>query len=752
MGTVLSQSPVQQKQHPTNILTTPNKKSVKFKKVNEKMKSSHYSFPDGFLVRMKSNLNINHSTKVNQSNDLYTSIGSTSSTTTTTTSGVVSTTSASSIINTNPSNLIQSSQSENYITKKNKITSLTRKFKQNFLHKNEIKTTTTKKNNSINSSSCTPSSFLSSSSSSTTSSFKSTIKCKHEVNNADSCIYCYENAKKQQQQQTNSNGLSSLFLNKLNLIKKKQRLREKSPSVSTIATSSASANIKTRSKINRVNAKSMFIESYNSNNEEASFKMKLNNATNTLIKSSLSVFNLKSSTNSSLSAQSSISSSSSSSASSSDSSASSFKKVMTPSSETVIYENQQKQQIDEIEEHEIIDENRNSKYGIITENEDDDDDDNAFINKYKKKKQQEEVESQQQQQDHKMNNIALLQRNFSYLTINSLCKCKECTAKQQLQKQQQQQQLEQRLQYQQVQLEIKNNQQSNQYVTTSSLTSKQHSKVVIQASTNDLLRCLAHFVAKRCFYIKDLNASDCIQWIKNADRQLLLQGWQEIGFINPANIVFVYLLIRDTLNLNQNSIQTVNEFKCNLLSCLYLAFSYMGNEISYPLKPFIVEENRDVFWQRIIKLISQMSKSMLRVNQDTKYFTEIFNELKTFGGNFTDCSMKDSGSLFKKFQQNISLQFQQQQERLNSPISTSLSTLNRQQQQLKQQQQKEQQKNRRLSYANKNSVLSPQQFLQQQQQQLKNQQLANRHFRNLMTQSCNSADIFVNHSVNKFHV
>jgi cyclin-dependent kinase 5 activator 1 len=75
-----------------------------------------------------------------------------------------------------------------------------------------------------------------------------------------------------------------------------------------------------------------------------------------------------------------------------------------------------------------------------------------------------------------------------------------------------------------------------------------------------------------------------------------LQGWQDIAFINPANLVFVYMLIRDAIgdeNANENEeapLKSLEELQQLVLTCLYIAYSYMGNEISYPLKPFILEQ------------------------------------------------------------------------------------------------------------------------------------------------------------------
>ena len=90
----------------------------------------------------------------------------------------------------------------------------------------------------------------------------------------------------------------------------------------------------------------------------------------------------------------------------------------------------------------------------------------------------------------------------------------------------------------------------------------------------------------------------------------------------------MYLLVRETLKPDE--IKCVYDLQCNIMACLYLAFSYMGNEISYPLKPFLIEENRDIFWQRTVTLMNKLSAHMLRINRDPRYFTELFYELKSF--------------------------------------------------------------------------------------------------------------------------
>jgi cyclin-dependent kinase 5 activator 1 len=153
-------------------------------------------------------------------------------------------------------------------------------------------------------------------------------------------------------------------------------------------------------------------------------------------------------------------------------------------------------------------------------------------------------------------------------------------------------------------------------------------KTVIQASTSELLKCLGNYLYKKCYKLRDFQPGDCIMWLRTVDRSLLLQGWQDIAFINPANVVFVYLLVRDSVDEN---ITQETELQAIVLTCLYLSYSYMGNEISYPLKPFLVEIDKDRFWDRCVNMINKLSGPMLRINSEPSFFTEVFTELKGVG-------------------------------------------------------------------------------------------------------------------------
>ena len=149
--------------------------------------------------------------------------------------------------------------------------------------------------------------------------------------------------------------------------------------------------------------------------------------------------------------------------------------------------------------------------------------------------------------------------------------------------------------------------------------------VTITASTSELLSCLGSFLTMKCTRLRNFHSSDAILWLKTVDRALLLQGWQDIAFISPANVVFVFLLVRDVVH---EQITSENELQAVVLTCLYLSYSYMGNEISYPLKPFLVEDNKEKFWNRCVRIINACSSQMLKINREPAYFTKVFTELK----------------------------------------------------------------------------------------------------------------------------
>ncbi|XP_043911173.1 cyclin-dependent kinase 5 activator 1 [Protopterus annectens] len=172
--------------------------------------------------------------------------------------------------------------------------------------------------------------------------------------------------------------------------------------------------------------------------------------------------------------------------------------------------------------------------------------------------------------------------------------------------------------------------------STNSNTSGSPKRVIVQASTSELLRCLGEFLCRRCYRLKHLSPTDPVLWLRSVDRSLLLQGWQDQGFVTPANVVFVYMLCRDVIS---SEVANEHELQAVLLTCLYLSYSYMGNEISYPLKPFLVESCKEAFWDRCLSIINLMSEKMLQINADPHFFTQVFADLKN------ECSKEEKSRL-----------------------------------------------------------------------------------------------------------
>ncbi|KAF7698309.1 cyclin-dependent kinase 5 activator 1a [Silurus meridionalis] len=155
--------------------------------------------------------------------------------------------------------------------------------------------------------------------------------------------------------------------------------------------------------------------------------------------------------------------------------------------------------------------------------------------------------------------------------------------------------------------------------------SKSSRRILVQASTSELLRSLGEFLCRRCYRLKRLSPGDPALWLRGVDRALLLQGWQEQAFISPPSVVFLYMLCRAVVSAEVGS---ERELRLELLTCLYLSYSYMGSEISYPLKPFLLQQDKEAFWDRCLEIIHCTSANMLKLNADPRFFTQVFADLK----------------------------------------------------------------------------------------------------------------------------
>uniref|UniRef100_A0A914MI18 Cyclin-dependent kinase 5 activator n=1 Tax=Meloidogyne incognita TaxID=6306 RepID=A0A914MI18_MELIC len=158
---------------------------------------------------------------------------------------------------------------------------------------------------------------------------------------------------------------------------------------------------------------------------------------------------------------------------------------------------------------------------------------------------------------------------------------------------------------------------------------------IIQANSGELIKAIGYFICQHCCWYglhEQFEPAHLGTWLRSVDRALILQGWQDVAFINPANLVFLFMLIRDAFLQGEckklNSLEELHSF---VLMCLYISYSYMGNEISYPLKPFITENaDRSLFWSKCVKLIKIHSNQMLKINSSSTLFLQVFTELKSY--------------------------------------------------------------------------------------------------------------------------
>lgn len=167
---------------------------------------------------------------------------------------------------------------------------------------------------------------------------------------------------------------------------------------------------------------------------------------------------------------------------------------------------------------------------------------------------------------------------------------------------------------------------SSQAVAISATKPRVHASSFMISS--DALRCVGNFVRCHCKNLTRFRASEVILWLRGVDRALLLQGWQDQAFLTPPNLVFLFMLLKETLS---DKIPNQAQLRAEILTCLYMAYTYNGPEISYPLKPFLIDGDRRAFWDRCMYITNNLSQKMLLMNREPQFFSELLVELKNYG-------------------------------------------------------------------------------------------------------------------------
>ena len=169
----------------------------------------------------------------------------------------------------------------------------------------------------------------------------------------------------------------------------------------------------------------------------------------------------------------------------------------------------------------------------------------------------------------------------------------------------------------------------------------------VLTSSHFTLKCLGTFVCARYLrMLPHLSINDVITWLKSVDRALTLSGWQDHAFLTIPNITFIYMLARDAL---PETVRSMNHLKSELLTILYMAYTYSGPEISYPLKPFLCDKNgRAEFWNSCVWITNNLSGDMLKIHKDSEFYEEVQIELATYGCLFQRSKRTWNGCLILK--------------------------------------------------------------------------------------------------------
>lgn len=146
----------------------------------------------------------------------------------------------------------------------------------------------------------------------------------------------------------------------------------------------------------------------------------------------------------------------------------------------------------------------------------------------------------------------------------------------------------------------------------------------------DYLHCIGVYVRHQT---QDLpvkpSPHDVASWITCSDKALQLNGWTVNCFLMESHVVFTYMLLQKAFS--RIPVRTLADVKELVLMCLYISYTYNANEISYPLRPFLVKQDRVAFWSKCTELSLSSSKEMLRLNKDSSYYSAMLASLKSVG-------------------------------------------------------------------------------------------------------------------------
>lgn len=156
--------------------------------------------------------------------------------------------------------------------------------------------------------------------------------------------------------------------------------------------------------------------------------------------------------------------------------------------------------------------------------------------------------------------------------------------------------------------------------------SPEHRTLSYSPSLGDTLVCLGQFVHYSSSGVAHRpTVSDVVNWTRHVDRALHLNGWTTSSFLLESHIVFTFKLMQSAFELFTFS--SLTDVKEMFYLCMYVSYTYNANEISYPLRPFLVTGDRTAFWDKCIQLSLSVSDVMLRLNQDREFYNSALSLL-----------------------------------------------------------------------------------------------------------------------------
>lgn len=122
--------------------------------------------------------------------------------------------------------------------------------------------------------------------------------------------------------------------------------------------------------------------------------------------------------------------------------------------------------------------------------------------------------------------------------------------------------------------------------------------------------------------------ADVVGWMRQADRALQLNGWTVNSFLIESHVVFTFMLMQAAFE--QFAMCSLLDLKEVFYLCLYISYTYNANEISYPLRPFLVKSDRVGFWDKCTGLSLSISDRMLKINNDRDYYEYMLHSLLAY--------------------------------------------------------------------------------------------------------------------------